>query len=324
MQTTLYPSLQKMVKQCGNCESGCDNTKHIPEDGVIVSPGVEIFRSGSNQGYLLHQSTVPVATVISLAMYNLNPKVNDTPLNAPEDRAVYEQRTRDKFKVAVHGAALSKADVLLMPDVGCGVFGNDPTLLGKFAGEVLKEYSGYFKKVVFTGKQEFWNAAAASLECTLVRHSAPTSEATLCKDCIVCRKPFLSVDSLAVALNSSGRRCVDCDDQSSLKFLHTGCADALSQSYPNCLAMTLPEVKTDPKNFLLALDIDSNGALSESEVRCVAAALASNSENWTEQNSKDFGEMFRMWDTDGSGELKLDEFGSGMPQEFLEWVRKNQ
>lgn len=316
MQSTLYPSLEKVVAES-------KGSSHIPEDGSIVSPGVEIFRRGSDQGYPLHQATVPISAVVSVAMYNLNAKVKDAPVDAPGDKATYEQRTRDKLKAAVHGAVFSGADVFLMPDVGCGVFENDPKIVGMLAGQVLKEYSGYFKKVVFTGKTEFCDAAASALAVKLLRHSAPSSDVPLCTECIVCGKPFEAVTHLAVVLSSHGRRASLTGDssQSGLKFLHIACTDALSRSHPDCTTMALPEVATDPEHFLRALDVDGNGALSNAEMRCAAAALSSNSAGWTDRSVKEFDTIFKKWDKDGSGELNLGELGSGMPQEFLEWVR---
>lgn len=318
MQSTLYPSLEKVVAECKGA-----SPSHIPEDGSIVSPGVEIFRRGSDQGYPLHQATVPIAAVISVAMYNLNEKVRDAPVDAPKDTALYQQRTKDKLKVAVHGAVFAGADVFLMPDVGCGVFENDPNILGKLAGQVLKEYSGYFKKVVFTGKQEFCDSAASSLAVKLLRHSAPSSDVPLCTECIVCGKPFQAESNLAVVLSSHGRRASLSGDssQSGLKFVHTACVDALSQTHPNCTTMALPEVAADPEHFLRALDVDGNGALSNAEMKCAAAAFSGNSAAWTEQRGQEFDTVFKKWDKDGSGELNLAEIGSGMPQEFLEWVR---
>lgn len=319
MQSTLYASLQKVAAES-------KGPAHIPEDGVIISPGVEIFRRGSDQGYPLHQATAPIAAVISVAMYNRNSKVKDAPVDAPRDKATYEKRTKDKLKVAVHGSVVSGADVLLMPDIGCGVFDNDPKLIGRLAGEVLKEYSGHLKKVVFTGKQEFCNAAASALNCKLVRHSAPSCEVPLCKECIVCGKPFVSVANLAIVLSSKGRRVCPTsgDQQPGIRFLHIACEDELHRIHPEYTTMALPEVTTDPEHFLRALDVDGNGALSYAEIHCAAAALSSNSAAWTAQNEKEFEKLFKKWDKDGTGELHLSELSSNVPQEFLEWVRQRR
>lgn len=310
MQSTLYPSLEKVL-------TTSKGPTHIPEDGSIVSPGVEIFRRGSDQGYPLHQTTVPIAAIVSVAMYNRNAKVKDAPVDAPADKATYEQKTKDKLKAAVHGAVFAKADVFLMPDVGCGVFENDPKLVGMLAGQVLKDYSGYFKKVIFTGKPEFCDAAAVALGCKLDRHSAPASDVPLCKECMICKKPFDGQTNLAIVLSSKGRR----DD---LKFLHIACTEALAKSHPDCTTMALPEVATDPEHFLRALDVDGNGALSKNEIRCAAAALSSNSAAWdSKQMDVEFDKFFKKWDKNGSDELELSELSSSMPQEFLEWVRQS-
>jgi len=318
MQSTLYPSLEKVL-------SVSKGQMHIPEDGAIVSPGVEIFRRGSDQGYPLHQTTVPIAAVVSVAMFNRNSKVRDAPVDAPDCSTTYERLTKDKLKVAAHGAVFANADAFIIPDVGCGVFENDPELLGTLAGEVLRDYKGYFKKVVFTGKPQFCNAAAAALEQKLARHTAPSDDVPLCSECIVCAKPFLAARKLAVLLESTGRRAsvVGAATKPGLRFLHAECADNLARTRKGCTTMALPDLGTDPTSFLRALDVDGNGALSKAEVRCAAAALWSDSSLWgnTEMDSE-FNRRFAKWDTDGSGELILSELEGGMPQEFLEWVRQ--
>lgn len=317
MQSTLYPSLEKIL-------SASQGPSHIPEDGAIVSPGVEIFRRGSDQGYPLHQTTVPIAAVVSVAMFNRNAKVKDAPVDAPTDGPTYERLTKDKLKVAVHGAAFARADAFIIPDVGCGVFENDPKLLGTLAGQVLKDYHGYFLKVVFTGKPEFCDAAATALDCQLARHTAPSVDVPLCTECIVCGHPFLAAASLAVLLCSTGGRAsVRGASQPGLRFLHTACADSLSPTHKDCSTMTLPEVATDPESFLRALDVDGNGALSKAEVRCAAAALWSDSSLWGHLLDNEFDRRFEAWDKDGSGELNLSELEDGMPQQFLEWVRQS-
>merc|ERR1712048_755856 len=97
---------------------------HIPMDGVIVSPHVEIFRRGTDQGYLLFAKPVEITAVISVAMYNCNRRVRDSPVDRPYDEAEYEAGVRAKLIALAHGAAESGADALILPDVGCGVFMN--------------------------------------------------------------------------------------------------------------------------------------------------------------------------------------------------------
>lgn len=127
-QSTLYASLQRAV------EAQKGKRMHVPEDGVIISPHVEIFRKGTDQGYALQMKPVAIAAVISVAMYNRNHSVRDAPVDAPEDSAAYELGTRHKLQALVHGAILANADALVLPDVGCGVFHNDARLVGRLMG----------------------------------------------------------------------------------------------------------------------------------------------------------------------------------------------
>merc|ERR1719158_1196566 len=61
------------------------------------------------------------------------------------------------------GAAIKcNAEVFVCPDIGCGVFENDPVLVGSFLGEVLKDFNGYFEEVRLTGKPEFISACTKS------------------------------------------------------------------------------------------------------------------------------------------------------------------
>merc|ERR1712137_240307 len=126
---------------------------YIPHNSVIFSPGVEIFRRCSDQGYQLHPRPTQITGIISLAMFNLNPKVRDSPVDAPLDKRKYEDAVRLKFTLVARTAAKFRAEALVIPDVGCGAFGNDPTIVGHIAGTALLPYIGYFKHILFTGRE---------------------------------------------------------------------------------------------------------------------------------------------------------------------------
>jgi len=153
-QSTLYKSLTAIPSP---------NKPYIPADGCLLSPEVEIFRRGSDQGYQLYLKPTKIAGVVSVAMYNRNPRVRDAPMDAPDSQAEYEEGIRKKFVALFHAAASVKADVLIIPDIGCGVFQNDPTVVGRIAGEVLKKYHGHFTCVHFTGKEAFYKAAMSAM-----------------------------------------------------------------------------------------------------------------------------------------------------------------
>jgi len=112
---------------------------HVPVDGCIVSPAVEVFRDPSTYGYGFFEAPVRLQGFCSVAMFNMNPRVSDSPLDAPRDFKAYCLQVKQKFRAVVTGAVHLGAEVLVCPDVGCGVFGNDPQILGTMLGEVLRE-----------------------------------------------------------------------------------------------------------------------------------------------------------------------------------------
>merc|ERR1711908_140912 len=90
-----------------------------------------------------------LAAVISVAMFNRNPRVGDAPLDAPEDPAEYLEGLRAKFRSVLSAASEARCSALVMPDVGCGVYMNDGRTVGRIFGEVLRqEFDGEIKEVV--------------------------------------------------------------------------------------------------------------------------------------------------------------------------------
>eukprot|EP00746_Dinoflagellata_sp_MGD_P130650 gnl/MRDRNA2_/MRDRNA2_64556_c1_seq1.p1 gnl/MRDRNA2_/MRDRNA2_64556_c1~~gnl/MRDRNA2_/MRDRNA2_64556_c1_seq1.p1 ORF type:complete len:625 (+),score=120.61 gnl/MRDRNA2_/MRDRNA2_64556_c1_seq1:37-1911(+) len=257
-QSTLYPSLETI------CSTGA--SPHIPEDGVILSPRVEIFRHGIDQGYQLCPKPTSIVAVISMAMYNKNPKVRDSPLDAPSSPRQYEDGVRRKFEALYRVAIFVEADALIVPDVGCGVFGNDAVTVGRIAGDALKKYSGYFRLVHFTGRHSFFEAATTALRSAAIPRPVGKELKSLKPNthCIVCGK-HLGID-LAVLLAPTGQRA-------SMQFLHLGCSELLKEKWPGYTAMALPRPTDDTESFLCALDVDGNGILEKEEARCAMAAI---------------------------------------------------
>lgn len=305
-QSTLYPSLKKVLDASGPSHSGHTHA-HIPEDGVILSPHVEIFRKGSDQGYQLLAQPVEVCGVVSVAMYNQNPKVRDAPCDAPADPAAYAEGVRQKFTMLFHAAVLSGADCVIVPDVGCGVFENDPYEVGKICGKVLSSYAGYFRLALFTGKEAFYRTAVEGMKAPKLTRALKREDA--CKPrstCFRCGKPFGR--DLAVLLGPTGEQATTDDDGGyPLQFLHASCAENLADQWPGYTAMLLPDAARDADSFLKAIDVDSSGAIEKEELRCVVAAL------WTGDPGKmdaEFEAKWALWDQDSSGSLDIDEIKS--------------
>lgn len=171
VQTTLFGSLAKVEQQVLDDH----NTKeaslgdggdllYIPEDGVILSPLVEVFRGGSDQGYPFMEKPALLACCISLGMFNKNRSMSDAPVDAPENPAEYRKAVAAKFRSMFVGALQARCSALVVPDVGCGVYQNDPEEVGSVLGEVLRqEFWCHFKEVAVVGKQEFQAAVVGKV-----------------------------------------------------------------------------------------------------------------------------------------------------------------
>ncbi|CAJ1431583.1 unnamed protein product, partial [Effrenium voratum] len=147
---------------------------HVPVDGCIVSPFVEVFREGSNDGYGFLESPVKLQGIVSVAMFNMNPRVSDSPLDAPRDFKAYCQQVKLKFRAVVTAAVEMGAEVLVCPDVGCGVFGNEPKVLGTLLGEVLREPQAQnLNEVLVTGQVAFAEAVRKAAGGEKVELSPP-------------------------------------------------------------------------------------------------------------------------------------------------------
>eukprot|EP00928_Gymnodinium_smaydae_P039344 TRINITY_DN26896_c0_g1_i1.p1 TRINITY_DN26896_c0_g1~~TRINITY_DN26896_c0_g1_i1.p1 ORF type:complete len:1045 (+),score=195.32 TRINITY_DN26896_c0_g1_i1:159-3293(+) len=140
LSSTLYSSLQTL--------DATSTAQHIPDDSCILSPAVDIFRAQTDEGYQLLPTPVPLAGVISVAMFNRNPSITDSPLDSPADPATYVEKTRARLRSVVAASRELNAEVLVVPDVGCGVFRNDPALVGGCFGAILASESSHLQQVV--------------------------------------------------------------------------------------------------------------------------------------------------------------------------------
>lgn len=340
-QSTLYASLEKaMGLWAQGVTTGMyrnDNPsyhQHIPTDGCILSPSVEIFRGSSEQGYQIHQKPMRVAAVISVAMYNKNAQVRDAPVDAPTDLQLYLEGVRKKFAAMVHAAALSGADAIIIPDVGCGVFQNDPTVCGKIMGEVLLKYQSYFRRAVFTGRQEFYDAAQVAINSNIAplqlsKRATVMTDASYKQagDCVVCKRSLRGTGFACLAL------LIDNTHHShGMQFLHDHCVKEAHKQFPKHLPMTLPRISDNADSFFQALDLNGNGIIEKSELKCICALL------WDDELSTDmatfeadFDQRFKAWDMNQTGNLNSKEVTTvapgfvrldGMPQSLLEWARE--
>merc|ERR1719362_1043675 len=151
VQTTLALSLQRAVwlsqrppqpveppervkQQQGTRDWFC----YIPDNGVVLSPSVEVFRGSYTTGYRFLPEAVELAAVVSVAMPNCNPNVRDSPLDAPAKPEDYHALLCTKFRAALTAAAQVGASIVVTSAVGCGVFRNDSAAIGAALGKAIQ------------------------------------------------------------------------------------------------------------------------------------------------------------------------------------------
>lgn len=135
---------------------------HIPFEGAVLSPGVEFFRAGSLSGYPFLEEPVCFAAVVSVAMPNCNSSVRDAPRDVPPIDAVYHRLLEAKFTAALAAAVLAGANVLVVPDAGCGVYGNKASDVGQALGSSLRRMPLHFREVHLVGSADFALAVTAA------------------------------------------------------------------------------------------------------------------------------------------------------------------
>mmetsp|Transcript_37772 Transcript_37772/g.66501 ORF Transcript_37772/g.66501 Transcript_37772/m.66501 type:complete len:499 (-) Transcript_37772:109-1605(-) len=164
-QSTLFFSLQQAAIRAAEINL-CDEQGgrlHIPEHGAILSPGVEVLRQGTADGYASFENgeSVFLDAVISVAMPNMNPNMQDCPMDW-RTKAQRERLVERKLRTVLQAAAMLDAEVVVLPDLGCGVYGNLPELIGGAFGRVLSEFPCCFSEVAVVGNLQFFNAAVAN------------------------------------------------------------------------------------------------------------------------------------------------------------------
>jgi uncharacterized protein (TIGR02452 family) len=152
------PSYAKPKKQ----KDGSNWDFHIPEDGAVLSPFVEVFRGGTNEGYPFKTVPVKLAAILSVAMPNCNEKMKDAPIDRPPDDGKYMDLLITKFTAVMAAGIASGADCLVIPDLGCGVYLNKPEDVGKAMGTVMRGQEPPFLELHIVGSKEFAEAVAAA------------------------------------------------------------------------------------------------------------------------------------------------------------------
>eukprot|EP00930_Biecheleria_cincta_P074836 TRINITY_DN6204_c1_g1_i1.p1 TRINITY_DN6204_c1_g1~~TRINITY_DN6204_c1_g1_i1.p1 ORF type:complete len:1100 (-),score=172.77 TRINITY_DN6204_c1_g1_i1:533-3811(-) len=185
ISSTLYQSLACVEPVTHGSMTGY--RQHIPATSCVCTPHVQVFRESTDLGYGFLRSPTAIAGVVSVAMFNRNPRVSDSPLDSPDQPEEYLAQTRMKLEAAVLAAVETlNAEVLVVPDVGCGVFMNDPYVIGGSLGSVLRRHHSKLhslRKVVLASiRQEFSDACERAFNGQDPRPFCPDGASCLRKD----------------------------------------------------------------------------------------------------------------------------------------------
>jgi len=133
-----------------------------PEDGVIFSPKVEVFREGTADGYPFLENPCKLGCVISIAMPNANDRIRDAPVDMPP-KEEYLSVIDKKLRTLVGTCVQAGITHLVMTDVGCGAYGNNPKEVGKAFGAIIKEhFPQAFSEILLVSGRTFADAAEAA------------------------------------------------------------------------------------------------------------------------------------------------------------------
>merc|ERR1719329_1134780 len=137
----------------------------IPEEGALLSPHVEVFRSDAEHGYQFLSQPVHLCGVVSLAMPNRSGHSRaEEPMDAPELRKEYVALLRIKFSAAVAAVALAGASCLVATDVGCSASGGKASDVGDALRAALFAVPvPALREVCLVGSADFIAAAQAAV-----------------------------------------------------------------------------------------------------------------------------------------------------------------
>eukprot|EP00747_Dinoflagellata_sp_TGD_P106117 gnl/TRDRNA2_/TRDRNA2_169766_c2_seq1.p1 gnl/TRDRNA2_/TRDRNA2_169766_c2~~gnl/TRDRNA2_/TRDRNA2_169766_c2_seq1.p1 ORF type:complete len:739 (+),score=80.58 gnl/TRDRNA2_/TRDRNA2_169766_c2_seq1:162-2378(+) len=176
VQSTLFLSLREAARQAEVRElrSFTGKPVHIPEDGIVLSPRVKVFRHGPERGYSPLPSPVELGAVLCVGMPSLDRGSRGSPAASPRSNTSLSELDLEmlerKFAMILHGANSMRAEVLVMADVSGDsgrigqTFHNQAIVMGQVFGRALSRYRGELLQVVLTGSADFQRAVRKPLD----------------------------------------------------------------------------------------------------------------------------------------------------------------
>ena len=167
IQSTLQMSLRRAATLAERQGISDTSDSYIPEGGVILSPKIQFFRAGPEEGFRFLEEPFDVAAVVTVAMPNSQQK---------EYRRTMEERIAASFEVAA-----GNSSILVITELGHGMAQHNPKKVGDIiASMLLSRFQVAFSEVHFIGGETFLSACrvcAQSPDPAVLQEEAITQSA---------------------------------------------------------------------------------------------------------------------------------------------------
>ena len=124
-------------------------------DACLYTPDVVVFKTDDDLPSLMPEDKWTLVDILTCAAPNLRAMPNnvmnpgkDKPIKMNHDDLFELHQKRARHLLAI--AAENKADVLILGAFGCGAFQNPPELVAEAYHDLLPEFEGMFKEIVFS------------------------------------------------------------------------------------------------------------------------------------------------------------------------------
>ena len=109
----------------------------IPDDGVLYSPDVSVFRGPESEGYPFH---TPFTVAIISCAAHVRPDLVYTPGNPPHLSPHSVKRLKEKIIAILEVAEAHEQEGLVLSALGCGAFHNPPDHVASIFQQVFSEF----------------------------------------------------------------------------------------------------------------------------------------------------------------------------------------
>lgn len=152
--STLYPALNTDENFKRYYKFHRDRRDTIYTDACIFTPDILVFKSDTDSPQLLPQNDRLKVDVLTCTAPNLRERADNlfNPGNSIKVKVsdsellkIHEKRGRHMFTILANCGA----DIFVTGAFGCGAFQNNPRVVAQAFKNILPEFDGYFKEIVF-------------------------------------------------------------------------------------------------------------------------------------------------------------------------------